>query len=304
MKYLKTYESKESEINMDWFIAASKGDLETIKNLIKSGIDVNCKTTIGKTALHYAIDYANLETIKELIDNGADVNVRFRDISLILMEPIKNKNEIRKLLIDSGIDLCKKDSSGYTPIYKMIINTKYDEAIFLIKNCKDKNCLEIKNNNGDTILNLATYHEEKKLVNELIRQKVDANCTNNQGITPLLLSTSLGYSNLVKKLIDSGANINCIQNDGSTPLICASEMSNIKIVEMLLTKCADLSIINNDNMCAFDYNSDFWESENVQEKIMQTQPQVAPLLKKCVKINPYIEQKYEDYFNMGDIGLF
>ncbi|MCK9445953.1 ankyrin repeat domain-containing protein [bacterium] len=304
MKYLKTYESKESEINMDWFISTTEGDLETIKKWIKSGIDINCKTTIGKTALYYAIEHANLETIKELIDNGADVNVRFRDIPLILIEPIKNKNEIRKLLIDSGIDLCQKDNNGYTPLYKFIVNTKYKDVLFLIKNCKDKKCLEIKNNNGDTILHLSSYHENEKLVNELIRQKVDVNCTNNQGITPLLLSSSLGYSNLVKKLIDSGANINSIQNDGSTPLICAAEMSNIEIVEMLLTKVADLSIINNDNMCAFNYIKDFWKEEYVQEQIMQTQPHIAPLMKKYIKIHPNIEEKYSVYFDMGDIGLF
>ncbi|MCK9446828.1 ankyrin repeat domain-containing protein [bacterium] len=304
MKYLKTYESKESEINMDWFIAASKGDLETIKNLIKSGINVNCKTTIGKTALHYAICEGNIDIVKELIDNGADVNLMYGDRSNILFTPVKNINNIRKLLIDSDIDLCSIDRHGYTPVYYFIVNAKYKEALFLIQNCKNKDCLEIKSKNGDSPLTLSVYHEQSKLVNALIKRKVNINIRNSHGLTSLMSASSMGYYNITKSLIDAGADLNIQSHIGQTAIIIAAEEENTRIVELLLKYGADLSIIDNIKMCVFQFSTDFWNDEQTQEYIMSTQPNVGSLMKKYIKIHPNIEEKYSVYFDMGDIGLF
>jgi ankyrin repeat protein len=52
---------------------AQKGDLESVKALIKYGAHVNKKDLSGFSAMDYAIDANSLEIIEYLVDNGAIV---------------------------------------------------------------------------------------------------------------------------------------------------------------------------------------------------------------------------------------
>ena len=56
--------------------AAWTGNIELIKELIDSDIDVNVKRDRGETPLHIAARFSHYEVAKLLISNGADVNVR------------------------------------------------------------------------------------------------------------------------------------------------------------------------------------------------------------------------------------
>lgn len=76
-----TYET--SDVN-PLCLAISKGDIDTVKQIIAYGIDVNDTTNRGMTPLMYAAVY--------------------------------NQAEIAKLLIEKGADLDKKDKSGSTAL--------------------------------------------------------------------------------------------------------------------------------------------------------------------------------------------
>lgn len=76
-----TYET--SDVN-PLCLAISKGDIDTVKQIIAYGIDVNDTTNRGMTPLMYAAIY--------------------------------NQTEIAKLLIEKGADLDKKDKSGSTAL--------------------------------------------------------------------------------------------------------------------------------------------------------------------------------------------
>lgn len=55
--------------------AIAKGDIETVKKLIKLGENVNAKSK-GMTPVMYAAKYNRVEILKVLIANGAKLNVR------------------------------------------------------------------------------------------------------------------------------------------------------------------------------------------------------------------------------------
>lgn len=77
MKYLKTYEvnSLTKQLSKRLFdYSGKKSALETIKNLIKSGADVNYQDILGDTPLINAAKSFFLSGIKVLLENGADVN--------------------------------------------------------------------------------------------------------------------------------------------------------------------------------------------------------------------------------------
>lgn len=54
--------------------AAIDGDLDEVKQLLSSGVDVNLKSKTGATALHWAAFKGKYEVGLYLIKNGADVN--------------------------------------------------------------------------------------------------------------------------------------------------------------------------------------------------------------------------------------
>lgn len=56
-------------------IAAAAGDLESVKILIKTGIDPNLLGDMGNTALHYAINGKHQSVASFLIDSGAKKDI-------------------------------------------------------------------------------------------------------------------------------------------------------------------------------------------------------------------------------------
>lgn len=59
-----------------FIVVAKENDLRTLKKLLGSGIDVNCRHRLGWNALHAAVVNAKWETIKFLVENGADINAK------------------------------------------------------------------------------------------------------------------------------------------------------------------------------------------------------------------------------------
>ena len=54
--------------------AAREGDIQAMKRLLKSGVDVNRRHPLGWTALHTAVVNANWPVVEFLVDNGVDIN--------------------------------------------------------------------------------------------------------------------------------------------------------------------------------------------------------------------------------------
>lgn len=123
-------------------------DIESIKRLVKLGININSLNSEGYTPLVYAIQqYWNgndrvLETIQILIDSGADVNQCIHNcgpnsfcVQIPLFFAIHQYNdspniEIAKLLIDKGT--CLEGSIGSYLLYKAAGNYRNHEIIQLL----------------------------------------------------------------------------------------------------------------------------------------------------------------------------
>lgn len=84
----------------------------------------------------------------------------------------------------------------------------------------DSALLELKDNNGNTPLNLACrgFKSESAIINYLIDKGADFNTKNNNGSTPLHGVCWSSEIDLVKLLVARGADINARENYGGTPL--------------------------------------------------------------------------------------
>ena len=98
------------------------GNIEVIKQLIASDIDVNVKRNRGETPLHIAARFSRYEIAKLLISKGADVNARnddgFTPLHQAAYSFTEGPQKIRtiELLISKGANVNSKGESGGTPL--------------------------------------------------------------------------------------------------------------------------------------------------------------------------------------------
>ena len=108
---LESFINEELDINVKvkdgktiLMLAAEEGRVDTVKALIRKGVDVNIKEEKhGRTALLYAVWLGDIETVQALIDGGADVNAKdIEEATILDIAIIRENAEVIKLLRKAG----------------------------------------------------------------------------------------------------------------------------------------------------------------------------------------------------------
>ena len=100
--------------------AASRGDAETLRQLLRDGADVNEAQGDGMTALHHAADLGDLELAKVLIYAGIniDAGTRIGHYTALHIASRAGRAEIVKALLDAGARVdARTTNSGVMPIH-------------------------------------------------------------------------------------------------------------------------------------------------------------------------------------------
>ncbi len=107
----------QNEID-DFVKAANEGDLQTVINYLKDGMNVNAKDRGGDTALIVANNIKSINVVKELLNlSNIDVDItnEFGNTALILASN-RNTVETVKELLKHGADPDITTPSGYKAI--------------------------------------------------------------------------------------------------------------------------------------------------------------------------------------------
>ena len=223
-------------------------NLETIKELLKQGADVNALNNEGDTPLMLAITNDNFEIISFLVDNGANIN--FQNSQTPLMLAIKKKNfSVIKLLMENGADINVKTLKGNTALIEA---TNYKPILEIVKYLIDNGAdIKAKTVKGNTALHYARECSDLSIIKLLIDNGADVNAQNSYGDTPLIeVLKYLGRDiNIVKYFIEKGADVNASNSVGDTALILAIENSIDKLeltdlVKLLVDNKADINAKN------------------------------------------------------------
>ncbi len=106
--------------NQELHKAAHRGDIESVKRLLKNNPNPDERDSFGGTALHAAMFQKNMEVIKLLIEYGSDVNVQgLKNGYTPLHDAVwANNLEAVKILLKHGAKVDVKGKDGLTPYTK------------------------------------------------------------------------------------------------------------------------------------------------------------------------------------------
>lgn len=186
--------------------AVEKGQLEKVKTLLTSGVNLEGKDRYGQTSLMIAVHKRNLPMIKMLLSAGANVNARSSNSSprTPLMYAL-NKTEDE---ISNPKDFSPPWDRNRRAILMVLLHAKSN--------------VNVKDTKGRTPLMVAAAHGYVKAIKTLLAAGARLNAKDNDGNTALLICIKAGYPDSARALISYGINVNARNKDGETALMRAA----------------------------------------------------------------------------------
>jgi len=172
--------------------AAKSGDIETIRKIVASGVDVNAiKKGDGGTSLLTATNWNNYEAVKTLIALRADVNFKVGQWTP-LTRAVGRDTRIVKLLIESGAEVNYADPMfGYTPLSSAAGNRP--------------DTFERLTKSGGYV---GPFPDSTETVRLLIKAGANVNHVDRFGMSPLRIAMTKNNIEIARLLLEAGADVN------------------------------------------------------------------------------------------------
>lgn len=251
-------------------VAAAKGDLHRVRELVQNGADVNEANAVRNTPLHYAAGNVDAPMVDFLLSKGANVHAREQTGRTPLHYALHNvagresdARVVTALLLKYGARVNSADEDGYTPLHQVCRDHALELAVLLLQHGADVNS---QNADGKTPLHSAAEYGQPKLTALLVQNGARVGVKTKRGLrpgaTPLhlaagsLYTASLTPSELddqalhaaarrrrrdaVRMLLAAGADVNAQTENGFTPLHIAAMEDDDRLCDLLLTHGAKL----------------------------------------------------------------
>lgn len=197
----------------EWFYAAERGDIETIRKLIDT-VDINSQDTpLGYSALTLAVQYH--EHITKLLLQQPDINVNQHDksrlgMNALLWASFRGTDSILKLLLEKKIEINARD----------------------------------KKTNSTALMFAATIENPANRIKMLLAVPgIDINAQNNHGFTALIEAADTGNIDAIKILLElPHIKINVRDKNGATAVGRAKLNEREHAARLIQAKIHELSI--------------------------------------------------------------
>ncbi len=198
-------DTPETDMLSPIHLAAAGGDVDTLAQLVASGVSVDLTNDDATTPLHWAALFGTTESAKVLIDWKANVDAK-DDKGWSALHRASNNGDVlfADLLINAGADI----------------------------NASSKDTLT-------TPLMMATKAGDVPMATLLIRSGADVNAKNAQGVTALHIAAEASAT-MVEILIAAGAELNAQTRTGRSPLHVAARNGNPSTLQLLVEAGSDI----------------------------------------------------------------
>lgn len=162
-----TPNSKQVAIEFSAFLdAALDGDMNTVRQAIEGGMDVNKSDDQQRTALMLAAFNGHTPIVKLLLDEDADLGHRdAMGRTPLMFAATADNGETVRLLIDAGAEVNRADTNeGFTALMHAAAEGQLKVVQILLKHRADP---AIQDVDGDTAFDFATRNGHTEIVKEL-----------------------------------------------------------------------------------------------------------------------------------------
>lgn len=237
--------------------AAMDGNLETVKSILASGIniDIEPRSHKGWTALMAASTSGKTAVVKYLISQGANAKVKLEDGETTLIQAAQSDDnkEIVEALLKAGAEINAQTQEGLTALMRFAWMGQIEAVKLLLDAGADT---KLKNENGWTAFYFACSHgNNEKIVKYLLDAGANPNEKDARGQTPLMWIGWGERAENFKTLIAAGADAGAKDDDGKTPLMISARRLFRNEVKLLLDSKAEAGAKDNKGWNALMYAS-------------------------------------------------
>ncbi|KAL5286345.1 KIDINS220 family protein [Megaselia abdita] len=224
-------------------------DLQGLKSILDSRhLTVDDRDENGTTILMVAASRGLIPFVRELISRGADIQAEDNDNWTALLNAAKSGHfDILQLLIEHGADYEHRDMGGWTPLLWAAYRGHTEIVQFLL----EKNCDVNAHGNfhlGPLLWSAGRGHKE--IVELLIKRGAKVNVGDKYGTTALVWACRRGHSEIVEVLLKAGANVDTAGMYSWTPLLVSVCGGHMECVSALLEKRPNVNALDKDGLTA------------------------------------------------------
>jgi len=220
-----------SDANKKLFDAIKDNDIETVKELIANGMDLNVVNDDGKPAIILAVELQRRRIAEMMLRTNINCDVRDETGTSLLMWVCKSVNlDLFANIINNGVVINDANEDGMTP-YMFAAQSGYIDAVMAL--IKAGAYVNAQNKDGNTALMLALKNQTESVIRVLRDNKSLLDFKNKLGETPLIIASDKGLVESISLLLENGADKTLKDNKGRTALSIAQEKGYKKIIELL-----------------------------------------------------------------------
>jgi ankyrin repeat protein len=241
--------------------AVQRHDIETVRNLIQGGVDVNVAEADGTTALHYAAHLDDAAIVDLLLRAGAQpMAVNQYGANALSEAAAAGDASLAEKLLAAGASAASASPEGETVLMTAARTGNAGFIRLLLErgaradtheSWKGQTALmwAAAGNHAEAAKILiehdASVNARSALVTPEVKRPANGNLVSEQpkgGLTPLLFAAREGALESVRVLIGAGADLNLAEPDGITPLIIAIINGHYDVAGALLEGGANVNI--------------------------------------------------------------
>ncbi|KAI1787384.1 palmitoyltransferase AKR1 [Ganoderma leucocontextum] len=221
---LQTVEEPEQS---NIFVAAQRGDVETLRHLIESGKGhATDRDEQNITPLHWAAINAQVAACRFLLEQGAEVDALGGDLVATPMQWAARNGYLYviQLLIAHNADPNITDAQGYNALHLVTHSSSIMALLYLLHQPIN---VDARDSQGHTSLMWAAYQGDALSVELLLKHGASTSTKDDTGLTPLHWAVVRGNRVCIRRLVEAGADLQAKDGEGRTARDMAQELKSL-----------------------------------------------------------------------------
>ncbi|KAJ5752240.1 hypothetical protein N7520_009157 [Penicillium odoratum] len=204
-------------------------EINTIKDLLNKGANVNAQDSDGQTAMMIATSHGYHEVVSLLLKYKAKTDTTHKGQTALFIAAQKGDENIAKLLLLNGADPKGPNMRGKSALSQAVISGNLSMTRLLLNYGATTNVLCA---NGDTALTYAVVSDNIEMTQLLLDHGTPVDQIGISTRTSLFRAVSLGNVRMAKLLIEKGADPNRQDNQGLSAMRIAMENRQDEILRL------------------------------------------------------------------------